>query len=223
MSPKTSGNKVPSMPISFRARAVGRDLAYFLNLREFRKHYWGREGARAEYSSTIGSWVLPLENPLEEIEDEDFPTLRDLVYRGARKIRKPKVGRAYLNRLNTNGVSKDEFYSPRREFRYFLQRRRNGFDDRELWALDLSAIELIYERLARLKEVTHIDFYYHKDFSYQGEAFSQGELIDRLLEIGESIVRSVQSDNFWELEEVYTSKQKEFWEIWAIIAPYTSD
>lgn len=42
----------------------------------------------------------------------------------------------------------------KRELKFFVQRRTRGFDDSELWSLDVALAKLIYPRLKALKERT---------------------------------------------------------------------
>jgi len=42
-----------------------------------------------------------------------------------------------------------------RAFKHYRQRLTRGWDDRELWNLDVTMAEFIYPRLKRLKEIQH--------------------------------------------------------------------
>jgi hypothetical protein len=43
-----------------------------------------------------------------------------------------------------------------RRVRWFIQRRKRGFDDRELWGLDQTIAEFVYPRIKAFRETQHI-------------------------------------------------------------------
>lgn len=60
------------------------------------------------------------------------------------------------------------------------QRKKYGFDNREIWNMDLAFYLWLYERLMRHKEITPVDLKFHK-FDFEGKTYTQGELIDEMI------------------------------------------
>lgn len=103
-----------------------------------------------------------------------------------------------------------------REARWEQMREIYGFDDRETWALNDAFYMWLYERLMMYKEIGGevVDLTFHK-FKYQGQEYSQLELINKLLEMLKVYFKS---GEYKFGDEDYTL-MTEIGEIWAIILP----
>lgn len=89
-----------------------------------------------------------------------------------------------------------------------------GFDERETWALDYSFYLWLYERLKRFIDVCCIDLDYHK-FEYNGNEYTQRQLIDMMLERLEFSFKPEYND----LNEVQYNYVSEIEKIWAVVLP----
>lgn len=89
-----------------------------------------------------------------------------------------------------------------------------GFDERETWLLDFSFYLWLYERLKMFIDVCSIDLDYHK-FKYNGEEYTQRQMIDMMLERLEFSFRK-EYNNCDSEQYNYVS---EIEKIWAIILP----
>ena len=71
------------------------------------------------------------------------------------------------------------------------QRKRYGFDDRETWSLDYTFIIWVYERFNMYKDKAGdiVDLDYHK-FTIDGIEYTQREIIDKILDICEFIMKA---------------------------------
>lgn len=91
-----------------------------------------------------------------------------------------------------------------------------GFDSRETWDLDHTFFIWLYERLRMYQDTASeiIDLNYHK-FTFKGEEFTQGELIDKMLER----LRFYFSDKYDDWDKDNIAYVKEVAEIWAVVLP----
>lgn len=96
------------------------------------------------------------------------------------------------------------------------QQQIYGFDSRECWGLDSTFYQWLYERLMMYKEKAQkvVDLTYHK-FSYEGNGYTQIELIDAMLER----LRLYFSDSYNEYDEKQWNYVHEIERIWAVVLP----
>lgn len=218
------------MPLSLKSEALKRDASFFLGLRPFRNKYFS-EGSKVSYSEEIGQWVTEFDfSSISEDTpfsyDDEFPTLKELLEKLTLVgVKKPQYGRKYLNRIGVAGQGHgDTFLRPSRELKYFIQRHfTQGFSDRELWNFDYGSIELMYERLYRFREITHVDFFHEYALvDFKGEKRLIGDLINEAIEIAEKIiVDPFPGDEKTEGELL--DLQRDFWEVFSVIAPHLVD
>ena len=104
--------------------------------------------------------------------------------------------RTYLDQI---GVFRDERpdgwtsgLKLRRRFRWWRERRKYGFDERETWALDKTIFMFLYERLKRYDEVNTINTSFHKK-EYNGIVMTFQEAINRMIELSEDLIIKVDS------------------------------
>lgn len=101
------------------------------------------------------------------------------------------------------------------------QREEYEFDDRETWFLDMSFIEWIYTRLMMYKEVTVVNLSFYK-ITYNGQAMTQGEVIDRIIELAKEILTfndSGELEDMYKFDEIYSKNLEEICLLWKDIAP----
>lgn len=189
------------MPLALKKEKLKRNVLYFLEIRPFKEKYLGYP---------------------EFIYVDEGMTLHSLIHNlSPGRIKRPLIGRKYLNRIGTNGNTRNYLPSRFSDVKYFFQKFSQGFSDKELWNLDMTMIELFYERLYRFKEITHADLE-HEDNSitYKGEKVLLSTLIDKELELGEYLIKDwVEGPSF----EVTDKKEKEFWEIAGALIPHLVD
>ena len=65
------------------------------------------------------------------------------------------------------------------------QRDTYGFDEREIWSMDLTFFCWLYERLKFYKEHASFDLNYHQ-IDYKGVIYTQGKLIDEMIKLLEN-------------------------------------
>lgn len=99
---------------------------------------------------------------------------------------------------------------PRQE-RWAKEREEYGFDSRECWNLDQTFIEWIYTRVKNYKQYACVDLSFHK-FNYKGGEITQGQIIDKILELAEEIL--VGND------EVRYENSREICDLWKEVLPY---
>lgn len=107
--------------------------------------------------------------------------------------------------------NKDDKRNPQWE----KEREIYGFDERETWDLGQTTFYCwLYERLKRYIEIAPVSLNYHK-FGYKDKGYTQGELINMMIEKLEFYFSSEYNDfNFEHWEKVHEVEQ-----IWAIVLP----
>lgn len=113
-----------------------------------------------------------------------------------------------IKEYGTNFMDDDD---PREE-NWAKEREEYGFDNRETWNLDRTFIEWIYTRVMMYKEYTCVDVDFHK-FSYKDEAITQGEAMDRILDLAKQIL--LNSDN----DELWYENSREICDLWKEVLP----
>lgn len=68
----------------------------------------------------------------------------------------------------------------KRQLCWEKEREEYGFDEREIWSLDLTSRLWLYERIKRFKDVASVDLNYHK-FIYNRQEHTQSEMLDEIL------------------------------------------
>lgn len=88
--------------------------------------------------------------------------------------------RKYLDDIGYTDRPDTWFKDSKRQKTWRKQRKEYGFDNREIWNMDLAFYLWLYERLMRYKEITPVDLKFHK-FDFEGKTYTQGELIDEMI------------------------------------------
>lgn len=89
-----------------------------------------------------------------------------------------------------------------------------GFDNRETYALDYAFYLWLYERLMMYKEVAAVNLEFHK-FEYDGQTFTQLQLIDRMLDD----LRFIFREDYNDFDPEQYKRQEEIAQIWALVLP----
>lgn len=119
-----------------------------------------------------------------------------------------------INEYGTNFMPDDDF----RASLWAEEREEYGFDNRETWNLNSIFIEWIYTRVLMYKEYSIVDLNYHK-FPYKDSEITQGEAIDKILELAKEIL--LLGDYLWdtEKEKIVYNNQREICDLWKEILP----
>ena len=124
--------------------------------------------------------------------------------------------RKYLDEIGCTDRWDKWVYRGERGKKYREQRREWGFDARETFSLQETFYQWLYERLIVFKDIGGqiVDLTYHK-FEYNGQEYSQLELIDKLIE---ELRWALAGDpNVYKKEDCV--RLMEIGKIWAIILP----
>lgn len=99
-----------------------------------------------------------------------------------------------------------------RQKNWTKEREEYGFDERDTWSMSLTFECWLYEHLMMYKESANINLDFHK-FEYKGKTYTQGEMIDKMIELLETSLKSSNSS----LDEVDTIR--EIAQMWAVVLP----
>lgn len=99
-----------------------------------------------------------------------------------------------------------------RQKNWTKEREEYGFDERDTWSMSLTFECWLYEHLMMYKESANINFDFHK-FEYKGKTYTQGEMINKMIELLETSLKSSNSS----LDEVDTIR--EIAQMWAVVLP----
>lgn len=118
--------------------------------------------------------------------------------------------RKYLDDLEF--TNRPDLWNPNdgRQDGWKQQRDTYGFDEREIWSMDLTFLCWLYERLKFFREYAALDLDYHK-IDYKGTIYTQGELIDKMIELLE---------NYFNNSDKYAKEVDEVAFMWAVIMPF---
>jgi len=127
--------------------------------------------------------------------------------------------------LDDIGVTKDknlwwfddnQYPDDNRIKKWEKEREIYGFDDRETWDLQTTFYLWLYERLMKYVDSASsvVNLSYHT-FEYQGEKYTQIELINIILEK----LRFFFSPEFEDFNEDHINQAREIGYLWAIVLP----
>lgn len=114
----------------------------------------------------------------------------------------------------TNFISDDD---PRQE-RWAKEREEYGFDSRECWNLDQTFIEWIYTRVKKYKQYACVNLDYHK-IDYKCGEITQGQAIDKIMELAEEILVGNGVMNPSRSDEVRCENSREICDLWKEVLP----
>lgn len=121
--------------------------------------------------------------------------------------------RKYLEETNGNYPSKQS-KDDKRQDRWKKQRETYGFDDRDTWNLDITMVELLYERLRMFEEVAPTTNLETIIPTKQGD-YSKQEVLDNLLEKSRKAIRLFHNAENTSEEAQIQILLAEIWELWA--------
>lgn len=113
-----------------------------------------------------------------------------------------------INKYGTNFMPDDD----RRAESWSKEREEYGFDNRETWNLDRIFIEWIYTRVMMYKGYSIVDTSYHR-IKYKDTEITQGEAIDKILELAKEILLDVDNN------ELFYDNSREICDIWKEVLP----
>lgn len=119
-----------------------------------------------------------------------------------------------IEKYGTNFIDDND----KRKDNWEKQRETYGFDERETWNLNEIFIQWIYTRVMMYKEVSYVELNYHK-IKYKDKEITQGEAIDKLLELAKEILQN----DFYSLDnkvvEMIYNNSREICDLWKEIMP----
>lgn len=113
-----------------------------------------------------------------------------------------------IEEYGTNFMPDDD---PREE-NWSKERKEYGFDNRETWNLDRIFVEWIYTRVMMYKEYSCVDTSFHR-ISYKDSTITQGEAIDKILELSKEILLDMDND------ELCYENSREICDLWKEVLP----
>lgn len=119
-----------------------------------------------------------------------------------------------VNEYGTNFVSDDD----PREQNWSEEREKYGFDNRETWNLDRNFIEWIYTRVIMYKEYSIVDTSFYK-VPYKDEKITQGEAIDKILELAKEILQANAYNFDKDINDMIYNNSREICDLWKEILP----
>lgn len=119
------------------------------------------------------------------------------------------MNRKYLDEIRF--FDRPDLWNPndQRQEAWELQRNKYGFDEREIWSMDLTFLCWLYERLMFYRQHAAFDFNYHQ-IEYKGKIYTQGELIDEMIR---------RLENYFKHSAEYDEDVDEVAFMWAGIMP----
>ena len=119
------------------------------------------------------------------------------------------MNRKYLDEIRF--IDRPDLWNPndQRQEAWELQRNKYGFDEREIWSMDLTFLCWLYERLMFYRQHAAFDFNYHQ-IEYKGKIYTQGELIDEMIR---------RLENYFKHSAEYDEDVDEVAFMWAGIMP----
>ena len=119
-----------------------------------------------------------------------------------------------IEKYGTNFTDEED----KRSNEWKQQRELYGFDERETWNLNEIFIQWIYTRVKMYKEISCVNTEYHK-ITYQDKEITQGEAIDRILELAKEILQNdFYSTDIKVIEMIYNNS-REICDLWKEILP----
>ena len=129
-------------------------------------------------------------------------------------MRASEMKRKYLDDIGVTDRPDLWNKDDKRQEEWAEERETYGFDERESWNLDLSFRLWLYERLKYFLEVAPISLDYHI-FEYQGEDYTQEQLINMILERLEFSFKPSYNDlDYKQLDYVNEAAH-----MWALVMP----
>lgn len=120
-----------------------------------------------------------------------------------------------IEEYGTNFMSVDD---PREE-KWAKEREEYGFDNRETWNLDRIFIEWIYTRVKMYKEYSIVDTSFYK-VPYKEKEITQGEAMDKILELAEESLKSEWYCWDEKINEMIYNNSREICDLWKEILPF---
>ena len=157
-------------------RKPGEIEAYIENKRKKTKNK--RLSKKRRLQKKIGSKLLDIEDGVLNFEFIINPSVIKEKLAGKKKNR-------LLDGIEKNDVSGERIFQSiwdiRCSLKYYIQQKKYGFDERELWFLDCNFAKYLYSRIKLFLDVTPIDLAYHK-MEIDGKIYTQEQVMYRILD-----------------------------------------
>jgi len=124
--------------------------------------------------------------------------------------------RKYLDKLGITSEKRPDGYckNDKRQTKWKKERKKYGFDEREMWNMDYTFYLWLYERLRYFLNFAPNDLAYHT-FEYKGKVLTQKQCIKKMIKGCE--IRLTKEN--WEIDKEARKLEKEVAEIWALVLP----
>lgn len=123
----------------------------------------------------------------------------------------------YLEKI---GLKRNEYGTKalgnKHPIKYFSQRRRYGFDERETWNIDVMFAEWLYSHLMMYYEVSNTNVDFHK-IEIDGQVRTVGEIIEEIINLLKDFLLK---NHETEEDDTVHEKLKRAIILWSEIFPY---
>lgn len=124
--------------------------------------------------------------------------------------------RKYLKNLSYVPIEQELSRNDPRWKKWKKQVKKNGFADYEVWNLDMTMVELLYERLQRFTEVSLADAE-TTEVEWQGKTYSGTDYYNKILRKARYILENAYDpDKAKEVDKKY----QQIWEMFALVRPW---
>lgn len=121
----------------------------------------------------------------------------------------------YLDKLPGKALNKRPDAVAADSHKFKRERKKYGFDEREVWNLDLSFYCWLYERLRLYLDTSPVNLDY-EEITYKDKTYSLKELIDMIIERLEFAL----SPDYNDFNQKQLAYVEESAQIWAVIISY---
>jgi len=132
------------------------------------------------------------------------------------------MARKYLDDIGYTNYNKYENASDKRILDFSVENGVYGFNSSATWSLDITMLELIYERLMMFREKASevVDLSFHK-VQIKDDEKTIEQWVDTMIETSRELLLSVEHDDLGVYDsEEFDNKSTNFWNIWASVQPY---
>lgn len=124
--------------------------------------------------------------------------------------------RKYLENLSYTPVKEELSKDDPRWKDWGKQVEKNGFADYEVWNLDMTMVEHLYERLQRFMEISHVDIE-ATEVVWKGKTYSGVDYYNKILRKAKYVL-----ENAYDLDKAkkVDKKYRQVWEMFARVRPW---
>ena len=128
------------------------------------------------------------------------------------------MARKYLHNIEYYPLEEtNEKEDPRRK-EWKKQIKKHGFADYELWNLDITMIELLYERIQRFIEVSDVDMEISTIW-WNSQDYTTSDFLRMIAKKAEYVLKNAYEPNPKKAKKV-NKKYQEIWQMWSMIRPW---